>query len=125
MKRTCRATIISGLCLVLIWAGMAAGADVTFTGKIQEIRQAIPLDRGKTEKFFTLKLDSRPNSEFQLSADDAARYGLIDPAGLSQVVTPKHNKGLGWTVKVTCDKEYKGPVNAPVYQVKSLERIDD
>ena len=31
------------------------------------------------------------------------RYGLIEQAGPTGVVTPKMSKGIGWKVKLTCD----------------------
>jgi hypothetical protein len=129
MTKTSGLKIISGLLLAILVAGVTTAygksSIITFTGKIQEIRKATSLDLGKSERFVTIKLDTKPHIEFRLSSDDAVRYGLIDAGSTSQVVLPKHNKGLGWTVKVTCSNEPIGPTDAPVYQVKSLERIAD
>jgi len=128
MHRTCHGKIFAGLLLALLVIGVASAygkaSIVIFTGKIQEIRQATALGLGKHGKFMVIKLDNRPSYEFRLSADDAVHYGLIDASTPSQVVTPKHNKGLGWNVKVTCNNEPTGPVDAPIYQVKDLERVD-
>jgi hypothetical protein len=119
--------IIPGLMLAILLAAAGAASGkatiIIFTGKVQEIRAATELDIGKTEKFIIVKLDSPPKAEFRLTTAEAARYGLIDPTGPSQIITPKKAKGLGWKVKLTCDNEPTGPLDSPVYRVKSLERI--
>ncbi len=129
MNRTCRVKILTVLVLAFLVAGgvpaYGKAATTTFTGKIVDIRKATALGLGEHGKFITIKLDSRPLAEFQMSTDDAVHYGLIEATGVSQVMTPKSATGLGWKVKVTCPSEYKGKPDAPVYQVKSLERIDD
>ena len=120
--------IIPGLLLAIFLAGVGAAYAkspiITFTGKIQEIRSATALDIGKADKFITIKLDTELKAEFRLSHEDAVRYGLIDPAGPSQVLTTRRSKGLGWKVRLTCDNDPQGSLTAPVYKVKSLERID-
>jgi hypothetical protein len=124
-----RKTIITTLLLLAFFlagapASSGAPAIATFTGKIQDIRKATALGLGKRETFYTIKLDSQPRPEFRLSDDDAVYYGLVDPAGPSMVVTPKMKKGLGWKVRLTCDNP-TGSLSAPVYRVRSLERLDN
>jgi len=126
MTLSCKTLSMSLFVSGFILAGVlaASGAPAVFTGKVQDIRKAAALGLGKKETFYTMKLDSEPRSEFHLSEEDAVHYGLIDPAGPSMVVTPKMKKGLGWKVRVTCD-DPTGSLSAPVYRVKTLERLDN
>ena len=74
-----------------------------FTGKITEIARGTQLDVGKKDTFYMLRLDDYPKIEFRLASEDAVRFGVIEAAGPTAVVTPKKSKGLGWKVKLTCD----------------------
>jgi hypothetical protein len=128
MNLSCKTIITTLLLLAFCLAGALASygapATATFTGKIQDIRMATALGIAKRETFYTIKLDSKPKAEFRLSVDEAVHYGLVDPAGPSMIVTPKMKKGLGWKVRLTCDNP-TGPLSAPVYQVRSLKRLDN
>jgi hypothetical protein len=117
-----------GLILVAFLA--AAGAARAqerkiFTGKISEIARATQLDLGKKEKFYVVRLAEHPRTEFRLTSEAAVRYGIIKAAGLSDVVTPKMSKGLGWRVKLSCDPYPTGPLEQPSYKVRSLKRLGD
>ena len=115
-----------GLVLVIAWAGAAQGqVTKSFTGKITEIARGTQLDIGKKDTFYILRLADYPKTEFRLAHEDAVRFGVIEAAGLTQVVTPKMSKGLGWKVKLTCDSNKTGSLKAPVYKVISLERLND
>jgi hypothetical protein len=118
--------IIPGLFLailvVVMHPALGRAGTTTFTGKIQDIGKATELDVGQHEKYYVLKLDSQPQAEFRLTPEEAVRSGVIDTAGLSQVVTPRHKKGLGWRVRLTCDSNPEGTRKAPIYKVKYLER---
>ncbi len=124
---TRRGKIIPGLLLAILiaWMGAAYGQPgIYYTGKITEISKGTPLGLGKTGTFFIIKLDSTPKMDFRILQEDAVRYGLIEAAGSSAVLTPKQIKGLGWQVKLTCSKEEQlgGP---SLFWVKSLERMKD
>ena len=128
MKPMHRSKVLLGLGLVLViaWAGAAHGqASKPFTGKITEIARGTQLDIGKKDTFYILRLDDYPKIEFRLAPEDAVRFGVIEAAGPTAVVTPKKSKGLGWRVKLTCDAKRSGSVKAPVYKVISLERLSD
>ena len=115
-----------GLVLVIAWAGAAHGqVTKSFTGKITEIARGTQLDVGKKDTFYMLRLEDYPKIEFRLASEDAVRFGVIEAAGLTQVVTPKMSKGLGWKVKLDCDANKTGALKAPVYKVISLERLND
>ena len=115
-----------GLVLVIAWAGAAHGqASKPFTGKITEIARGTQLDIGKKDTFYILRLDDYPKIEFRLAPEDAVRFGVIEAAGPTAVVTPKQSKGLGWRVKLICDGKNLGLVKAPIYKVISLERLSD
>jgi hypothetical protein len=121
--------IISCLLMVMLLAGVKAAAgkappQTTFTGKITEINKSTALGLGKREHYFIIKLDSQVNISFRLSPEDAVRYGLIEEAGPSQILTPKQTKALGWKVKLECEPPASGLYTLPVYRVKSLERMD-
>jgi hypothetical protein len=127
MKITRHNQIILGLALVLLMAQAGpvwAQATQSFTGVIKEIAKAASLGIGKTDTFFVVKLDNYPETQFRLAPDEAVRSGLIDQTAVSGVLTPQKNKGLGWKVKLTCDKRYDGPRTAPIYKVMSLERVN-
>ncbi|MDP3181810.1 MAG: hypothetical protein Q8M54_03210 [Desulfobaccales bacterium] len=127
MKTTRNDKIILGLALVFLMAqagSVCAQPTKTFTGVVKEIGKATNLNIGQTDTFYIVRLDNYPNAEFRLPPGDAVRYGLIETAGSSGVVTPKQSKGLGWKVKLTCDNKPQGPVKAPIYRVLSLERVN-
>ena len=120
--------MLLGWCLVLLiaWTGAAYGqATKTFTGKITEISKGTELDIGKKDIFYTLRLEEYHNISFRLTADEAVRYGLIDPAGISGVPTPKMSKGVGWKVRLTCDSKNLGENKAPVYKVNSVQKLEN
>ena len=128
MKPRHRSKALLGLWLVLViaWAGVAQGqASKPFTGKITEIARGTQLDVGKQDTFYILRLEDYPKIEFRLAPEDAVRFGVIEAAGLTEVVTPKKSKGLGWRVKLICDGKNLGLVKAPIYKVISLERLND
>lgn len=125
-KHRNKALLGLGLALVIAWAGAAHGqATKSFTGKITEITRGTELDVGKKDTFYTLRLEDYLNTEFRLASEDAVRFGVVDAAGLAQVVTPKMSKGLGWKVKLTCDANKTGSFKNPVYKVISLVRLGD
>jgi hypothetical protein len=120
------ALLALGLALVMAWTGAAqAQATKVFTGKITQIARAVELDLGKRENFYSVRLDEYPKTEFRVSSEEAVRSGIVDAAGPTGVVTPKMSKGLGWRVKLTCDANKTGPLDAPTYRVMSLERLSD
>ena len=120
--------IILGLALVFLLGlvGPVSGqAAKTFTGKITEISKGTELDLTKHGSFYTVRLEEYSKITFHLSPEDAVRFGVIDATGTSGVLTPKKSKGMGWKVKITCDPNKTGPVEAPSYKVTSLERLDN
>jgi len=128
MKPMHRSKALLGLWLVLViaWAGAAHGqASKPFTGKIKEIARGTQLDIGKKDTFYILRIEDYPKIEFRLASEDAMRFGVIEAAGPTEVVTPKKSKGLGWRVKLICDGKNLGLVKAPIYKVISLERLND
>jgi hypothetical protein len=128
MKNTRRGKIISGLlmAILLAWVEGAAGQSLTyFTGKITEISRGTALGLMQHGNFFIIRLDSKPKLEFRITQEDAVKYGLIRAAGSSEVLTPGQVKGLGWQVKLAVTKESAGIGTSTVYQVKSVERIND
>jgi len=70
-------------------------------------------------------LDEHPNIKFRLTLDDAVKFGVIENAGPTGVVTPKMSKGMGWKVKLTCETKNYGETRSPVYKVTSLEKMGD
>lgn len=113
------------LVLVIAWGPAAQGlATQTFTGKITEITKGNELGLDKHGSFYTLRLEEYPNIQFHVSPQDAVAFGVVEPGG-TMVLTPKHIKGLGWKVKLTCDGEKLGSLKAPVYKVKNLVRLAD
>ena len=114
------------LVLVIAWgpAPQQGPATDTFTGKITEIAKGMELDVDRHGSFYTLRLNEYPNTQFRLSQQDAVDFGVID-AGMTAVLTPKHMKGLGWKVKLTCDGKNLGSLKTPVYKVKNLVRLAD
>jgi hypothetical protein len=120
--------IIIGLVLVLLLVdlGSLLGQDTkTFTGKIKELSRATELDLAKTGTFYVLRLEEYPNIEFRLSSTEAVRSGVIAAGGLTEILTPKQTKGLGWKVQLTCDINKTGPLKTPVYKVLFVERLGD
>jgi hypothetical protein len=123
-----RSKALLGLWLVLViaWAGAAHGqVSKTFTGTIKEIARGTQLDIGKRDTFYILRLNDYPKIEFRLAPEDAVRFGVIEAAGPTEVLTPKKSKGLGWRVKLNCDGKNLGLVKSPIYKVISLERLND
>ncbi|OGR31807.1 MAG: hypothetical protein A2139_02990 [Desulfobacca sp. RBG_16_60_12] len=123
-----RSTVLLGLWLALViaWAGAVHGqASKPFTGKITEIARGTQLGIGKKDTFYILRLADYPKTEFRLDHEDAVRFGVIEAAGPTSVVTPKQSKGLGWRVKLICDGNNLGLVKTPIYRVISLERLND
>jgi hypothetical protein len=113
------------LVLVIAWAPVQQGqATKTFTGKITEIAKGTELDVYKHGNFYTIRLDEYPNIQFHVSPQDAVDFGVIEPGGTT-ILTPKHIKGLGWKVKLTCNPGNLGSVKAPVYRVTSLVKLAD
>lgn len=115
------------LLLVLIWAvtvfSAAAQTTLIFVGKIEEIATKTQMTAvGATERYLTIKLDSKPKLDFRITTRDAARFGLTDTAQPSAVLTPGQVNGLGWKVRLTCDK--KTTLGDPIYLVLKLERLD-
>ena len=128
MKPRHHSKTLVGLWLVLglAWAGTAHGqASQPFTGKITQIARGTELDINKKDTFYILRLEDYPKIEFRLAPEDAVRFGVIEAAGPTEVVTPKKSKGLGWKVKLICDGKNLGLVKAPIYKVISLERLND
>jgi len=120
--------IILILALVLFLAGVGpvlGQASKIFTGKISEIATGTELNIGKRATFYIVRLDEYVNVQFRLTSDDAVRYGLIEKAGPTGVVTPKMSKGIGWKVKFTCDPNYIGDLKTPTYRVTSLVKLAD
>jgi hypothetical protein len=128
MMTTRNGKIILGLALVFLMAGASSGfaeGIKIFSGKISEIARGTELDIAKKGTFYVLRLKEHPSIEFRLSTGDAVKFGVIEAAGSTGVMTPKQTKGLGWKVKLTCDGKNLGLVKAPVYQVVSLQRLSD
>jgi hypothetical protein len=128
MMKTRKNKIILGLALIFLLGivGPVSGqATKTFTGKITEIAKGTELDLNKMASFYTLRLEEHPKIQFHLSPDDAVRFGVVDATGTSGVLTPKKSKGLGWKVKIDCDANKTGPIDAPSYKVISLTRLDN
>ncbi len=119
--------IILGLALVFLLGvvGPVAGQTTkTFTGKISEIAKGSELDIGKTDIFYIVKLEEYTKIKFRLTPEDAVKFGVIEKAGLTGVVTPKMGTGMGWKVKLTCNATNLGDYKVPVYKVTALERLD-
>ncbi len=118
---------ILGLVLVFLLGvgGPVAGQTTkTFTGKISAIDKGTELDIAKTDIFYTIRLEEYPKIKFRLTPEDAVKFGVIDSAGPTGVVTPKMSKGLGWKVKLICNASSFGELKAPIYKVISVERLD-
>jgi hypothetical protein len=128
MKLRYRSTILLGLglALVMAWAGAAqAQSSKTFIGKITTIARGTELEPGKSDTYYILRLANYPKTEFRLAHADALRFGVIQAAGPTAVVTPKQSKGLGWNVKLTCENKNLGLRSAPIYRVISVARLKD
>ncbi len=71
-----------------------------------------------------MRLEEQPKISFRLSPEDAVKFGVIDKAGPTGVVTPKMSKGMGWKVKLTCNANNLGDYKVPVYKVTDLEKLE-
>jgi len=112
------------ICVAPVVAGAASEGGLTFLGNIEEVSsktQMTPM--GATEKFLVIKLDSKPKIDFRITAGDAARFGLIDTTQPSAVLRPGQVKGIGWKVRLTCNKQERF-AGGPIYMVVKLERLD-
>jgi hypothetical protein len=114
--------------IILFMAAMviAAGAQdkATFSGKIEEIAIKTTMTPvGAMEKSLVIKLDSQPKKDIRAAAADAARFGLIDTDQPGAVLKPGQVKGVGWKVRLTCEKKSSFGGD-PVYQVVNLEKLD-
>ena len=67
----------------------------TFTGKITEIAKGTQLDIGKTDIFYTVRLEEYHKISFRLTPDDAVRFGVIDKAGISGGADSQDEQGHG------------------------------
>ncbi len=120
--------ILMTMALVLLLAngGPVFGQDTrTFTGKITEIARGTELDVDQHGNFYTLHLEEYPETSFRLTPEDAVRFGVVDPTGITGLLTPKKSKGLGWKVKLTCEGKATGGRNSPTYRVLDLERLEN
>ena len=123
--------IILSMTLVLLLAGgvpVFGQATRTFTGKITEIAQrtgGTEFDVGRHRNFYILHLEEYPETGFRLSPEDAVRFGVIDPTGITGLLTPKKSKGLGWKVKLTCEGQSIWDSQPPTYRVPDVERLEN
>lgn len=123
-----KSKLILGLALVLLLVDLGpifGQASKIFTGKITEIAKGTELDINKTDTFYILRLDEHANIQFRLTSEDAVKYGLIEKAGPTGIVTPKMSKGVGWKVKLTCNPSYAGNLKNPTYRVTSLVKLEN
>jgi hypothetical protein len=123
-----KSKLIIGLVLVLLLVDLGpifGQASKVFTGTISEIAKGTELDIAKQGTFYILRLNEYVKEQFRLSSEDAVRYGLIEQAGPTGVVTPRMSKGIGWRVKLTCDPSYAGDLKSPTYRVTSLVKLAD
>ena len=112
--------------LLLAAGGPVFGQDTrTFTGKITEIARGTELDVDRHGNFYILHLEEYPETSFRLTPEDAVRFGVVDPTGITGLLTPKKSKGLGWKVTVTCEGKATGGRNSPTYRVLDLERLEN
>jgi hypothetical protein len=128
MLLTRKSKLILGLTLVLLLVDLGpifGQASKIFTGTITEIARGTELNIAKHGTFYILRLDEYVNVQFRLTPEDAVRYGLIEQAGPTGVVTPKMSKGIGWKVKLTCNPAYAGDKKSPTYRVTSLVKLGD
>ncbi len=118
-------TILWAMVLLVALAAPTAGQTTkTFTGKITEIARGSELDIAKHDVFYVIKLEEYPKIKFRMTPEEAVRFGVIEQAGPTGLVTPKMSKGMGWKVKLTCNASNLGDFKVPVYRVTSLERLD-
>ena len=120
--------IILSMALAFLLAGSGpvfGQATKTFTGKISEIARGTELDVDRHGNFYILRLEEYPQVSFRLSPEDAVRFGVIDPAGTTGLLTPKMSKGLGWKVKLTCEAKYTGKSESPTYLVIAVDRLEN
>jgi len=125
---TRKAKLIMVLTLLMLLTGVLpvwTQANKVFTGKITEIATGTELNVGRKETFYIVRLDEYVNLQFRLTPEDAGRYGLVEKAGPTGVLTPRMSKGIGWKVKLTCDPKYIGSLKTPTYRVLSLTRLGD
>ena len=133
MTRKFRFIIGLALVLLLVEVGPSLGqygpppgqGTKTFTGKIAEIAMGSELDVAKYAKYYIVRLEEYPQTQFRFTFDDAERYGLVARGGLRDVVTPRMSKGIGWRVKLTCNPLYAGDIKNPTYLVTALEKLED
>lgn len=112
------------LWLVMVGAGAAQDKGLTYVGKIEEVATKTQMTAvGATDRFLTIKLDKHPGTEFRITTQDAANFGLIDTAKPSAVLRPGQVKGMGWKVRLTCDR-ITAFGRDPVLQVIKLEKLD-
>jgi len=116
--------ILMLLCIpAMVLAASEQTTGLTFVGKIEEIATKTTMSPvGGMEKYLAIKLDSKPKLDFRVTYRDAASFGLIDTDHPSAVLVPGKIKGLGWKVRLTCDK--KTTMSDPIYMVTNLERLD-
>jgi len=112
--------------LLFVVTVLTAGAQekISFTGKIEEIAiKTAMTPLGAMEKSLVIKLDSQPKKDIRAAAADAARFGLIDTDQPGAVLKPGQVKGVGWKVRLACEKKSSFGGD-PVYQVINLEKMD-
>ena len=122
LKKVIILLVLALLPAVTVLAASEQTTGLTFVGKIEEIASKTVMGTLGTERFLTIKLDSKPKLDFRITAMNAARFGLIDTDQPSAVITPGKVKGLGWKVRLTCDR--KTSLGDPVYMVTNVERLD-
>jgi len=126
MAMMLKKVILFFIVLSIPMMGLAAAektTGLTFVGKIEEIAiKNVISPTGPMEKYLSIKLDSKPKLDFQVTAAEASRYGLIDTDHASAILTPSKIKGLGWKVRLTCDKKFK--ITGETYIVTNVERLD-
>ncbi|MGB7910923.1 MAG: hypothetical protein WCF59_01725 [Desulfobaccales bacterium] len=120
--------IVLSMALALLLAGSGpvfGQATRTFTGKIIEIARGTELDVDRHGNFYILHLEEYPETSFRLSPEDAVRFGVVDPTGITGLLTPQKSKGLGWRVRLTCEGKATGGPNSPTYRVLDVERLEN
>ena len=133
MTRKFRFIIGLALVLLLVEVGPTLGqygtppgqATKTFIGKITEIAMGSELDVAKYAKYYIVRLEEYPQTQFRFTFDDAEKYGLVARGGPTGVVTPRMSKGIGWRVKLTCDPYYAGDIHTPTYRVVGFQKLED
>jgi hypothetical protein len=110
----------------MVLAAPDQSTGLIFIGKIEEIAlksNISPKGMGPVEKTLAIKLDSKPHLDLRITTKDAARFGLIDTAHPSAVLMPGQVKGVGWRVRLTCDKitVFGGE---SIYKVVKVDRLN-